>query len=171
MRIAMLLFPDRDGSFELDIGRLAAPYYFFKDLGIDLVLASPLGGSPVSSVVATDETDVQLRRFHTDATARDELSDTIRFDQIVIEDFDAAYCLGASGSIWQGRDAEMTIAGFLSAGLPVAVNPGTKIDLVPRGAGTGLLIVADDHAPSLPAAHALVGAAKEMQAQIEEKGR
>jgi putative intracellular protease/amidase len=171
MRIALLLFPDQDGGFELDIRRLVAVYYFFKDLGIDLVLASPSGGSPVSSVIATNETDAQLRRFHTDATARDELSDTICFDQIVVEDFKAAYCLGVSASIWQGRDAEMTIASFLSAGLPVAINPGMKIDLVPHGAGAGLLIVADDHAPSLPAAYALVGAIKEMESQIEETGR
>ena len=49
----------------------AAPYYVFKDAGVDVTLASPQGGQPPLDP-KSDEPD-----FHTDATRRFQ-ADTLR---------------------------------------------------------------------------------------------
>ena len=49
------------------------------------------------------------------------------------------------------------IADFLGAAKPVAIMP-SDLDLVPHGAGRGLLITGDSAGTALLAAHALIGA-------------
>ena len=54
----------------------------------------------------------------------------------------------------------------MDAGKPVAVMP-SDIDLSPKGAGDGLLIVGDDPKSSIPVAQALMGAIRQLQIKPE----
>ncbi|BFO10091.1 hypothetical protein GGER_26010 [Serratia rubidaea] len=82
----------------------AAPYYIFKDAGVQLVLASPAGGQPPLDPKSNEE-DAQTadtRRFVNDAPAVAALSSTRKLAQIVPQEFDAVFYPGATGhcGIW-----------------------------------------------------------------------
>jgi len=156
MRILFLLFPDQGNARELRMERLAAPYYLFKDLRADVVLASPLGGSPMASIGRSISADSKVERFNADRSAREELADTIGFHQVIVDDFDAAYCLGITGTIWHARSTETLIGQFLHSAKPVAIIPGRELDLAQFGAGAGLLIVGNGGETSLLAARTLL---------------
>src|SRR5947209_13854822 len=69
---------------------LAAPYYVFKDAGVEITLASPKGGRPPLDPMSNEpenRTDVTLR-FEKDAAAETQLSNTVRLDSVRQEDFD-----------------------------------------------------------------------------------
>ncbi len=73
------------------------------------------------------------------------------------------------GSIWRPEHASTAgalISRLLDAGKPVAVMP-SGVDLAPKGAGEGLLIVGDSSPSSIPAAHALIGAVRRSQIKPE----
>jgi hypothetical protein len=61
---------------------LAAPYYVFKDAGVDITLASPKGGRPPLDPKSNEpefRTDLTLR-FEKDAAAETQLDKTVRLD-------------------------------------------------------------------------------------------
>lgn len=165
MRILMMLIPEPaangDGSAIVRLDRSAGPYYTFTDAGIEVVLASPLGGPPrMESSGATDELEYFLQRLGSDQVAMDGFSDTLRFDQVCTVDFEAAFCIGVPDAIWRPEHAGSAgalIARFLDAGKPVAVIPSC-LDLTPKGTGRGQLFVGDVSESSLPLAEALMGA-------------
>jgi len=110
-----------------------------------------------------------LQRFRLDGIAIDEFSDTLSLDQIYADDFDAAFCVGLPGSIWQPdhkSSAGALISRLLDAGKPVAVMP-SGVDLAPKGASEGLLIVGDGLKSPIPAAQALMGAVRQLQIKPE----
>ena len=166
MRILMMLIPDAEadigaGTSMVRLEFFAAAYYVFHDNGIEVVLASPAGGSPWLRPASPggENTDEAVRRFRKDGRARDALTDTIRLDQAYAEDFEGALCLGAPGPIWRrqsDRPAAALIADFLAAAKPVAIMP-SDLDLVPHGTGQGLLIAGDSAGTPLLAAYALLG--------------
>jgi hypothetical protein len=165
MRILMILIPENDASETKNdpavrLERAAGPYFVFKDANVEVVLASPEGGSPLTEFAVNGSalTEV-IQRFRQDRMVIDEFSDTISLDQVYTEDFDAAFCIGLPGSIWRPEHkstAGALIARLLDAGKPVAVMP-SGIDLAPKGAGEGLLIVADSSKSSVAVAQALMG--------------
>jgi hypothetical protein len=166
MRILMILIPESDasggkGDPAVRLERAAGPYYVFRDADVEVVLASPGGGSPLMEFADGNTTASELmQRFRQDRIAADEFSDTVRLEQVYTEDFDAAFCVGLPGSIWQPEHrntAGALIARLLDAGKPVAVMP-SGVDLAPKGAGDGLLIVGDGSKSPIPVAHALLGA-------------
>jgi len=158
MRILMMLIPgDRAMRPVLRLGSFVGPYYAFRDAGAEVVLASPAGGFPWLGP-ATDEPEAAsaaLDRFRADHPARADLTDTLDFDQVYDEDFEAALCLGAP----RPPGARALIAAFLRAGKPVAVIPSMP-QLPAQGIGDGLVITGDDAAAGLRAAAALLGALK-----------
>ncbi|MGQ4274990.1 type 1 glutamine amidotransferase domain-containing protein [Terrihabitans sp. B22-R8] len=105
---------------------LAAPYYVFKDAGADIVLASPKGGQPPLDP-KSDEPDFQTdatRRFSADEDAKAQLTDTVRLDSVVQDDFDAVFYPGGHGPLWdlaEDRDSIRLIEAFLAAGKNVAL--------------------------------------------------
>lgn len=171
----MMLIPEcgppgseSDPAVRLD--RTAGPYYAFQDAGFEVVLASPDGGSPRLEFAGGDGVSAGiLQRFRQDEKANDAFSDTLRLDQVHTGDFVAAFCVGAPGSIWRSEhksSAGALLSRLLDAGKPVAIMP-SNIELAPKGAGEGLLIVADGaHAP-VPAARALMGAIRQLQINPE----
>jgi putative intracellular protease/amidase len=105
---------------------LAAPYYVFKDAGVEVTLASPKGGQPPldpKSNEANFRTDL-TRRFEKDAVAQAQLDKTIRLDDVRQEDFDTVFYPGGHGPMWDlAEDAHSIklIESFLAAGKTIAV--------------------------------------------------
>jgi len=155
------------GNPEVDLARIAAPYYVFKDFGSEIVMATPSGGPPMlaDGVRSADVSGDAVRRFKSDRDARDELADTLGLDQIVVEDFAAAFGIGFSGGIWRDDDNGVAalVRAFLSVGKPVALVPGKNLIVAPEGAGNGLLILGDNEDSPLCAARALINVVSDMR--------
>jgi hypothetical protein len=171
MRILMILVPESDmpngkGDPAVRLERAAGPYYVFRDAEVEVVLASSGGGSPLLGFADGSAASSELmHRFRQDRIAADEFSDTVSLEQVYTEDFDAAFCIGLPGSIWQPEHrntAGALIARLLDAGKPVAVMP-SGVDLAPKGASDGLLIVGDGSKSPIPVAHALLGAISQIK--------
>ena len=103
----------------------AAPFYIFKDAGVDITLASPLGGQPPLDP-KSDEPDSQTEatdRFKKDAAAQAQLASTKRLDSVAAGDFDAVFYPGGHGPLWDLAEDKASIAlieAMLNAGKPVA---------------------------------------------------
>jgi len=81
---------------------LAAPYYVFKDAGVEITLASPKGGRPPLDPQSNEpefRTDLTLR-FEKDAAAEAQLDKTLRLDSVKQEDFDTVFYPGGHGPMW-----------------------------------------------------------------------
>ena len=175
MRVLMILIPETGAPGSKNdpavrFGRAVGPYYAFCDAGVEVVLASPDGGSPLMDVASHEEASTEtLQRFKRDKMAIDEFSDTLSLDQVFTDDFDAAFCVGLPGSIWRpahGSSAGALISRLLDAGKPVAVLP-SGVDLAPKGTGEGLLIVGDGSKAPNFAAEALMSAIRQYKIKTE----
>jgi putative intracellular protease/amidase len=105
---------------------LAAPYYVFKDAGIDITLASPKGGQPPLDP-KSDEPSAQTddtRRFAADAGAQAALAATHRLADLSGDAFDAIFYPGGHGPLWDlAEDAASIglIERSIAAGRPVGL--------------------------------------------------
>jgi putative intracellular protease/amidase len=103
----------------------AAPYFVFKDAGVQLTLASPKGGQPPvdpKSDLAENQTPA-MARFKKDAAAQKELSQTIKLADAKSEDYDTIFYVGGHGPMWDLVDNPVSIAlieSFYNSGKPVA---------------------------------------------------
>jgi putative intracellular protease/amidase len=103
----------------------AAPYFVFRDAGVELTLASPKGGQPPvdpKSDLPENQTGAQAR-FKTDAVAQKALSQTVRLADMKAEDFDTVFVVGGHGPMWDivdNPDATGLLESFYNAGKPVA---------------------------------------------------
>ena len=102
----------------------ASPYYHFKDAGVEVSLASPLGGQPPLDPKSHEpafQTDA-TRRFDADPAAQLELANTAAMAAMKEEDFDAVFYPGGHGPLWDLHNDTNSIAlieSFLAAGKPV----------------------------------------------------
>jgi len=105
---------------------LAAPYYTFKEAGLEIVLASPKGGQPPldpKSNEPANQTDM-TRRFELDPEATAQLAATVRLDQVTQADFDTVFYPGGHGPLWDLAEDKNSIAlieSFIAAGKPAAL--------------------------------------------------
>ena len=103
----------------------ASPYYYLKDAGVQVTLASPRGGQPPldpKSNEAGFQTD-DTRRFDDDLAAQDDLANTAELAEMKVVDFDAVFYPGGHGPLWDLHNDNNSIAlieGFITAGKPVA---------------------------------------------------
>src|SRR6202050_1958135 len=77
----------------------AAPYFVFRDAGIELTLASPKGGQPPidpKSDVPENQTPA-MARFKQDGRAQKELSHTVKLETIKSENYDTVFYVGGHG--------------------------------------------------------------------------
>ena len=122
----MILIPEADvtvanGDPAIRLERAAGPYFVFRDANVEVVLASPAGGSPLMEPAGDSNASTELmQRFRRDGTAIDEFSDTVSLDRVYADDFDAALCVGLPGAVW--RPEPRTTAGVLIAKLLAAGN-------------------------------------------------
>ena len=146
MRIVMVLTShDVLGSTGLKTGfwleEFAAPYYVFRDAGVDLTLASPKGGQPPldpKSDVVANQTPA-LARFKKDEKAQKELSQTVKLSDVKAEDFDTVFYVGGHGPMWDLAESPVSISlieSFYNSGKPVALvchSPGVLRHVTYKG--------------------------------------
>ena len=105
---------------------LAAPYYVFKAAGVDITLASPLGGQPPLDP-KSDAPDAQTddtRRFEADAEAKAALAATHKLSDIDMAAFDAVFYPGGHGPLWDLAEDPRSIGlieAAIASGKPVAL--------------------------------------------------
>ena len=105
---------------------MAAPYYVFKDAGVQITLASPKGGRPPLDPKSNEpnfQTDI-TRRFEKDADAEAQLGRTVRLDGVKQEDYDTVFYPGGHGPMWdlaEDKNSIKLLESFVAAGKTFAV--------------------------------------------------
>jgi len=103
----------------------AAPYFVFRDAGVELTLASPKGGQPPidpKSDLPENQTEA-MTRFKKNSAAQEALSQTIKLADAKSEDHDTIFYVGGHGPMWDLVDNPVSIAlieSFYNSGKPVA---------------------------------------------------
>jgi putative intracellular protease/amidase len=90
----------------------AAPYYVFKDGGVDITVASPKGGQPPLDP-KSDEPGFQTdatNRFKQDPAAQQVLAASHRLADMSEKNFDAIFYPGGHGPMWDLVDDKNSIA-------------------------------------------------------------
>jgi putative intracellular protease/amidase len=114
----------RKTGFWLEEG--AAPYFVFRDAGIQLTLASPKGGQPPidpKSDQPENQTAAQTR-FKKDEEAQKAFANTVRLADVKAEDFDTVFYPGGHGPMWDLAEDTVSIAlleSFYDSGKPIAL--------------------------------------------------
>ncbi len=104
----------------------AAPYFVFRDAGVQLTLASPKGGQPPIDPKSDDpqnQTPAQIR-FKKDAEAQKAFANTLRLADVKAEDFDTIFYPGGHGPMWDLAEDPVSIAlleSFYNSGKPIAL--------------------------------------------------
>jgi putative intracellular protease/amidase len=120
----------------------AAPYFVFRDAGVDLTLASPKGGQPPidpKSDLPENQTSA-MARFKKDEAAQKALSQTAKLADMKAEDFDTVFYVGGHGPMWDLAESPVSIAlleSFYNSGKPIALvchSPGTLHKVTYQGA-------------------------------------
>ncbi|KRB55338.1 dimethylallyltransferase [Rhizobium sp. Root708] len=113
----------RKTGFWLEEG--AAPYYVFRDAGVDLTLVSPKGGQPPidpKSDLPENQTPA-MARFKEDKAAQKVFATTGKLSDVRSDDFDAVFYPGGHGPMWDlvdNPDSIKLIETFYNSGKPVA---------------------------------------------------
>ena len=103
----------------------AAPYYVFRDAGMDVTLASPKGGQPPidpKSDLPENQTP-SMTRFKQDPEAQKALSQTLKLSDMDSEDFDTVFYPGGHGPMWdlaEDPDSIDLIESFYNSGKTIA---------------------------------------------------
>ena len=104
----------------------AAPYFVFKDAGVELTLASPKGGQPPldpKSDLPENQTPA-MTRFKKDKMAQQALANTATLSSVNSEDFDTVFYPGGHGPMWDLAEDPVSIAlleSFYNSGKPIAL--------------------------------------------------
>src|SRR5580658_4161698 len=120
----------------------AAPYFVFRDAGVQLTLASPKGGQlPVDPKSDLPENQTPaVTRFKQDQTAQNALSETVKLGTVKAEDYDTIFYVGGHGPQWdlaESSDSIALIESFYNTGKPVALachSPGVLRHVTYNGA-------------------------------------
>jgi putative intracellular protease/amidase len=119
----------------------AAPYFVFRDAGVELTLASPKGGQPPidpKSDLPENQTDA-MTRFKNDKTVQQELANTVKLADVKAEDFDTVFYSGGHGPMWDLAEDPASIAlleSFYNSGKPIALvchSPGVLRHVTYKG--------------------------------------
>ena len=120
----------------------AAPYFVFRDAGVDLTLASPKGGQPPidpKSDLPEGQTPA-MTRFKQDPSAQKALSQTVKLADMKSEDYDTIFYVGGHGPMWDLAESPVSIAlleSFYNSGKPIALvchSPGVLRHVTYQGA-------------------------------------
>ncbi len=108
------------------IEEFAAPYYTFSDAGVEITLASPLGGQPpIDPKSESPESQTPAtKRFNLDKELKEKLAHTVKLSTVSQSNFDAVFYPGGHGPLWDLANDENSIAlieNFLKHDKPVAL--------------------------------------------------
>ena len=119
----------------------AAPYFVFRDAGVQLTLASPKGGQPPvdpKSDLPENQTPA-MTRFKQDQEAQKALSQTVKLASIKSEDYDTIFYVGGHGPMWDLAESPVSIAlleSFYNSGKVIALvchSPGVLRHVTYKG--------------------------------------
>jgi putative intracellular protease/amidase len=104
---------------------LAAPFYSLLNDKVEITLASPLGGQAPIDPRSLEETNLSnsAKRFRSDLSAQQMLSNTQKLAQIKAEDYDGVFYPGGHGPLWDLAENETSIAlieAFIAQNKPMA---------------------------------------------------
>ncbi|WON78402.1 type 1 glutamine amidotransferase domain-containing protein [Serratia sp. UGAL515B_01] len=90
----------------------ASPYYVFLDAGAEITLASPKGGQPPLDPKSSqpDAQTASTERFNKDTSAQQALANTLKLEEVNIDDFDALFYPGGHGPLWDLAENAHSIA-------------------------------------------------------------
>src|ERR1700723_337851 len=114
----------RKTGFWLEEG--AAPYFVFRDAGVDITLASPKGGQPPidpKSDLPENQTAAQVR-FKKDEMALKGFANTVKLADVKAGDFDTVFYTGGHGPMLDLAEGPVSIAlleSFYNSGKPIAL--------------------------------------------------
>ncbi len=119
----------------------AAPYFVFRDAGVELTLASPKGGQPPldpKSDLAANQTPA-MARFKQDKAAQKALANTATLASMKSEEFDTVFYPGGHGPMWDLAESAVSITlleSFYNSGKPIALvchSPGVLRHVMYQG--------------------------------------
>src|SRR5271163_732919 len=147
MKVLMVLTShDQLGNTGLKTGiwleEFAAPYFVFRDAGVELTLASPKGGEPpIDPKSDTPENQTPaMARYKQDAAAQKAFSQTAKLVGMKAEDFDTVFYPGGHGPMWdlaESADSIALLESFYNSGKPIALvchSPGVLRHVTYNGA-------------------------------------
>ena len=120
----------------------AAPYFVFRDAGVELTLACPKGGQPPidpKSDLPENQTPA-MARFKKDEVAQKSLAQTVKLADVKSNDFDTVFYVGGHGPMWDLAESPVSIAlleSFYNSGKPIALvchSPGVLRHVTYQGA-------------------------------------
>lgn len=103
----------------------AAPYYELLDKGIEITIATPLGGQPPIDPKSADPASAteDTKRFDADKTLQEKLKNTHKLSTINQKDYDAVFYPGGHGPLWdliEDKNSIALIESFYTHNKPVA---------------------------------------------------
>ncbi len=103
----------------------AAPYYELLDKGIEITIASPLGGQPPIDPKSADPASAteDTKRFDADKALQEKLKNTHKLSTINQADYDAVFYPGGHGPLWdlvEDKNSIALIESFYTHNKPVA---------------------------------------------------
>ncbi|MBF4493648.1 type 1 glutamine amidotransferase domain-containing protein [Flavobacterium sp. JLP] len=104
---------------------LAAPYYELLDQGVEITIASPLGGQPPIDPKSADPSSAteDTKRFDADKALQEKLKHTLKLSTINQADYDAVFYPGGHGPLWdlvEDKNSIALIESFYNHKKPVA---------------------------------------------------
>ncbi|WP_264535441.1 type 1 glutamine amidotransferase domain-containing protein [Flavobacterium sp. N1736] len=104
---------------------LAAPYYELLDKGVEITIASPLGGQPPIDPKSADPSSAteDTKRFDADKALQEKLKNTHKLSTINQKDYDAVFYPGGHGPLWdlvEDKNSIALIESFYTHNKPVA---------------------------------------------------
>jgi putative intracellular protease/amidase len=120
----------------------AAPYFIFKDAGVQLTLASPKGGQPPldpKSDLPENQT-AAMTRFKQDAAAQKALANTLKLADMKSDGYETVFYPGGHGPMWDLAESSESIAlleSFYNSDKPIALvchSPGVLRHVTYKGA-------------------------------------
>ena len=103
----------------------ASPYYLFHDAGVQVDLASPLGGQPPLEPKSHEPAfqTKASRRFDADQATQNQLNNTAILSTIRVDGYSAIFYPGGHGPLWDLHNDTHSISlieSFHAAGKPIA---------------------------------------------------
>jgi len=120
----------------------AAPYFVFRDAGVELTLASPKGGEPPidpKSDLPENQTPA-MTRYKQDSSAQKAFASTVKLASVKAQDYDTVFYPGGHGPMWDLAESPESIAlleAFYTSGKPIALvchAPGVLHRVMYKGA-------------------------------------
>jgi putative intracellular protease/amidase len=104
---------------------LAAPYYELLDQGIEIDIATPLGGQPPIDPKSEDPSAAteDTKRFDKDTDLQSKLKNTLKLADVDQSDYDAVFYPGGHGPLWDlttDKNSIALIESFYTNNKPVA---------------------------------------------------